>query len=66
MALETDGRVLLTARAWMMAALVLAIGALGLSGPPSHAQPPKDKSEDKGKRPLKRADKPVAQATLTY
>src|SRR5437763_9175769 len=51
MTLQTDGRVLLAARAWVMAALVLAIGALGLAGPASHAQPPKEKGKDKGKRP---------------
>jgi hypothetical protein len=35
----------------MMAALILAIGALGLTRPASHAQPPKEKGKDKGKRP---------------
>jgi Arylsulfotransferase (ASST) len=35
------------ARAWGMAALVFGIGAFGLTGPHSHAQPPKDQSKDK-------------------
>jgi hypothetical protein len=34
-----------------MAALVVGIGALCLGGPRSHAQPPNDKSKDKGKQP---------------
>ena len=45
MTLQSDGPALL-ARAWVMAALVLGIGAFGLTGPHSHAQPPKDKSKE--------------------
>ena len=50
MTLQNDGQARL-ARAWVMAALVLGIGALGLTGPHSHAQPPKDKGTDTGKQP---------------
>jgi hypothetical protein len=38
-------------RAWVLVALVLGIAMLGLAGPHSHAQPPKGKGKDKGKRP---------------
>jgi hypothetical protein len=51
MTLRNDGPTLLTARACVMAALVLGIAALGFTSPHSHAQPPKEKSKDKGKQP---------------
>src|SRR5262249_39187158 len=46
MTLQMDGSARL-ARAWVMAAVVLGIGAFSFTGPHTHAQPPKDG----GKRP---------------
>jgi Arylsulfotransferase (ASST) len=37
------------ARIWMFATLVLGMGALGLTSPDSHAQPPKDEGKEKEK-----------------
>ncbi len=48
---QNDGPALLAARAWVVAALVLGIGAFSLTGPPSHAQPPQAEGKDKGKPP---------------
>jgi hypothetical protein len=50
MTLPSDGPARLAARARVMAALALGIGALALSGLPSHAQPQKREGKDKGKR----------------
>jgi hypothetical protein len=50
MTLRSDGPALL-ARACVMAVLVPGVVALSLTVPHSHAQPPEDKSKDKGKRP---------------
>src|SRR5262245_15913409 len=51
MTLRTAGPTQLAARAWVMAVLLLGIGAFRLSGPHSQAQPPKVDSKDKGKPP---------------
>jgi hypothetical protein len=51
MTLQGNGPVPPAGRAWLTAALVLGIGALCLTGPRSHAQPPKDEGKDKGKPP---------------
>ena len=51
MTLRIHGPAVLAARAWVMAAVVLGFGAFSLTGAHSHAQPPKDKSKDKGKQP---------------
>jgi len=51
MTLQSDGPAPLAARSWVMAALISGIGAFSLTGPHSHAQPPKDESKDKGKQP---------------
>jgi hypothetical protein len=52
MTLRCDGPARLVP-AWVLATLVLGLGAFGLVGPDVHAQQPKDKDKDKGKQPVK-------------